>query len=424
MTISLAGAVSVVVLLIYAMIKRSLLGFLYLSVSVYTLGFINFTSRGIGVEYFITIVCVLLFLLLTSYRMKLKIGELEWMWLAIVCINLFWHLIVNDRVILTEFNTDLYGAFSQNEINTFSSSLIMKSTSAIFYVLIILTMRYILKDVNSSEVMMLLLNVSTFLSTTAILDLFLPTDFTWSILKDHAAYPLEVGAIIGASGAVRITGLSAEPSHILIFSGIGVICSVVLWYSKLYFRALVYFGLNFTAFIFSGSLSQVFFLFSLFILIIKLSSRWKLALIYIFLIVSVLFAFQLQNIIDNVLIKLDITNIENSLRLSSMSHAILLSFEYPLFGIGLGNVKLPIGFMLYTAASLGWISCILLLSIYCRLIFQAFQASSTNYDFSIVATSLSIFLMCLFTKGAQFIFSPYIIILFCSIFVVLDKKYQ
>ena len=424
MTISLAGTLSIFVFLLHAAVKRSFLGAMYLSISAYTLGFINFTSNGIGVEYFILIIWISLFLLLTINRMKIKIGNLEWTWLAIVIVSFLWHSLVNEQIILTEFNTKLSGAMSITEINTFSFSFLLKSTSIIFYVLTILSMRYLLKDAESKDVLMLLLNICTFLSVTAILDLFLPTDFIWSVLKDHASFPVEIGAVIAASGALRITGLTVEPSHLVVFSGIGIIGSVVLWYSKLYAKAMLYLGLNLSAFFFSGSLSIVFFLFSIFLLIIKLSSNGKLGILYGVIIVFIIIAFQLENLIANILIKLDISNIENSLRLNSMLQAVLLSFEYPLFGVGLGNVKLPLGFILYTAASLGWISCILLLSVYCRLLLKAFKASTTNYDFGIVATSLSIFLMCLFTKGAQFIFSPYITILFCSIFVVMDKKHQ
>ena len=169
--------------------------------------------------------------------------------------------------------------------------MIIKNVTLLFYVTLCLSIRYLLKSA-TSEKYILQLNICTFLSFTALLDIILPTDAIWGILKNHASFPVEVGYIIGAAGSFRISGLTAEPSHLVIFAGVGCICSIALWYAKARYKSIAYLTVNFVAFIFAGSLSSIFFIFGIMILILKLSPNSKMKYIYLIVTITIIFGFQ------------------------------------------------------------------------------------------------------------------------------------
>lgn len=418
MSISFAGVIFTSALLFYVVLRRSFLSAVFLSIPGYTLGLINFNDNGVGPDLFISIILIVLFVLVSVMRLKVKFGLLEASWLMIMLTSIFWHIFTNSQIITVEYN----GIFSEKSISAISSEMVMKNFMLLFYIILCLSMRYLLEGATSEKVLILQLNICSFFSFTALLDIILPTDAIWGILKDHASFPVEVGYIIGASGSFRISGLTAEPSHLVIFAGVGCICSIAQWYAKGRYNSIAYLTINSAAFIFAGSLSSIFFVFGIIILILKLSPTRKMKYIYLIIVITIIFGFQVENVISNAMIKLDYTNFDRSFRLVSMLQALLVSLSYPYFGVGIGNINLAVGLVLYLAASVGWIACIILLTLYTRIILKAFSASVNCYDIGITCVSLSIFLMCLFTKGAQFMFSPYISLLFLSIFVVIGTK--
>lgn len=267
------------------------------------------------------------------------------------------------------------------------------------------------------------------MSASAFLD-FLPSmTSAWQVIKNNISHPKAVGLVVGMFGEPRLSGLSIEPSHLIIYAacGFSIMCGfvkngILITNKPLDIGLLVFFSVSMFL-TFSSTMVVVFLLAGIYLMYGNkfLMNPKFIFSIFILFVLALIFHEIVENLFDvligNALGKMGISDkygIYSEYRSFSCYAVIDVFKQSPIIGVGWGSILLPIGFPLLLLGSVG-----LLGTLACGyLIFSVFKSAICKLSKSNNSTERAlreglilcfsiITAMCLYTKGWQyFLFLP------------------
>jgi hypothetical protein len=405
------------------------------------IGVIGYGNVGLGIDRLLALVLVVLVFSSTVFlrgSFKIKKGNLViFCLLLLMCLPA---LLQNSIITMYLNNSSSTLAFSSVETNSLNISSILKLIQIFFsYFFIIILVSEVSKLSNKRRfdyvlISMFIISASAFLDfIPGILDLY-------NLIKVNPSYPTIVAGI-ETTGMTRLSGLTAEPSHLVVFSAAGLImCLCKYTFSNERFGLRWYLaGILFLVIsIFTSSPSALLLLLpTVYSIVFTKGKMLKKLTIIMFVVLFFLWAF-FTGFLDVMYItylgKLGISVASESyseLRYLSLLYAFEVGASHPIFGVGLGNFGLTVGLPALIFASTGVFGIgvtIWFMSRYTIKINQigSFYLLQDKYIWiSFKNIALGILLMSIATKGMNVLTHiPYLVLIALSISsAVVQKKH-
>jgi len=246
-----------------------------------------------------------------------------------------------------------------------------------------------------------------------------------NMIKTNIAYPTIVGGIESSSGAFRLSGITPEPSHLVVFAAFGfnMTLSKIINGSSNFLNTLLI--LYFTVIgLLTYSPSFFIIIFPAIIYSWTRTTQNIFKVLYIFIILMIFISSYMLGYIDiminDMMIRIGSESIDNSSQLRTVSHILAFETWYDnyLMGVGFGNFLLPVGYPTLVLVSTGLFGITFLIFILFRYISKLIDISklySNSYKYiwnGFMLNAIGLLFMGLFTKGYQiFLHLPYIIII-------------
>jgi hypothetical protein len=386
------------------------------------IGFVNIGSIGIGIDKAMSYIILILFLLhiLNTRRVYISFNFIIFSLIAILIVILpllFSYEIVryfiSDKGITTEV------------INAFSIKSIIKSIELLFPILLYIVFYNLSKNWNIESAYKILYFTLFVICLTGLFD-YLPFSLEiWNMIKTNIAYPTIVGGIESSSGAFRLSGITPEPSHLVVFAAFGfnMTLSKIINGSSNFLNTLLI--LYFTVIgLLTYSPSFFIIIFPAIIYSWTRTTQNIFKVLYIFIILMIFISSYMLGYIDiminDMMIRIGSESIDNSSQLRTVSHILAFETWYDnyLMGVGFGNFLLPVGYPTLVLVSTGLFGITFLIFILFRYISKLIDISklySNSYKYiwnGFMLNAIGLLFMGLFTKGYQiFLHLPYIIII-------------
>lgn len=311
----------------------------------------------------------------------------------------------------------------------FSNRNVFKTIEILFSALFFISIYKVLPLVSAKRITNVLILSLFVMCGSAFLDFLPGMTSVWQVIKNNISHPNTIGLVYGHFGEMRLSGLSLEPSHLIIYAACGLSIMCGFYKNRICiinrfadFCLLIFFAIS-VFLTFSSTMVVVFLLAGIYLMYgnkLLLNPKFIFS-IFILFVLAFIFHEMVGNlfevILGNALGKMGISNkygIYSEYRSFSCYAVIDVFKQSPIIGVGWGSILLPIGFPLLLLGSVG-----LLGTLACGyLIFSVFKSAicklSKNNNSTERALREGLILcfsiitaMCLYTKGWQyFLFLP------------------
>lgn len=336
-------------------------------------------------------------------------------------------LIFNDTV--TQYSRDLTQASGiiDSQVSAFNISSLSKLIQILFGLLFIYFFHIQLGKISPKARFHCVIMGLVIICASVFLD-FIPGILSvYEVVKQNPSHPTIIGSTTSLQGITRYSGLTVEPSHLIVFASAGIVLTAhrFLFYKGPFGFIWFFVGALFCL-VAVLSFSPSFFLLimpTVVVYILKTKISWsKLILVTVGLLIAVAFLYtELYSVLlSEYLGKLGLIDPSSDgfseLRYLSFLYSVESAAENLWFGTGIGNFGLTVGLPNLILASTGIIGSLLalkLLMIYLskvKEVSKTYEHSETYIWSGFTSIAYGLLLMSLVTKGMQMmVHVPYLV---------------
>lgn len=331
---------------------------------------------------------------------------------------------------ITIWHYDPEVSFSKAAL-AFSNRNITKTIEILFSALFFISIYKVMPFVSPKKITKILISSLFIMGASAFLDFLPGTTSAWQVIKNNISYPTVVGIVIGHFGEIRLSGLSLEPSHLIIYAacGLSIMCGfyknrTALINRHIDFSLLIFFVIL-VILTFSSTMLVVFLLTSIYLMHDK--KHFVNPKITLFILISFTLALTFNEmtgrpfdiVIGNAIGKMGISNkygIYSEYRSFSFYAVADAFWQSPIIGVGWGGLIHQVGFPLLVLGSMGILGILacgyLIFSIFKLATYKLSKSNNLTEKAlreGLILCFSIITVMCLYTKGWQyFLFLPLI----------------
>lgn len=338
-------------------------------------------------------------------------------------------LILNKEIVTYFIDRTQASGIGSSAAASLNQGSIIKIAQLVFSAFFALFLAKRLSQLGSTNVERFLTYGLIVVCGSAFLDFIPGIESLYQVIKQNPSYPVIISRTESSFGFDRLSGLTAEPSHLVVFAAAGLILM-----AGRYFFSPVIFGrsqwvatsvFGSTA-ILSLSPSLLAMLAPITVAILfysKKTTRRALMIVVAILAIAALYISGWFQLIGKAyMLKLGLGAPAevgySELRALSFKYSLEVGMDNNWFGVGLGNFGLTVGLPNLLFASTGIIGVVLSVILVIRYVFACKRVSKTYVGvqrhlwISFFGIALGVLTMSLFTKGLQvLIHIPYIIFL-------------